>query len=150
MEQERYDIEISENDFVYWFYSNGPKGRILKTVQFQYMPEYGKNFFNLAFGDAERLTDKPDDRAISDNGDYLKVLHTVAKVVQNFINLWPKAIIQIKGSSLSRTRLYQMGIASFWLEVSHEFNILGELNGDWIPFKKGVNYTGFLVFRKIK
>jgi len=117
MERERYSIGRSEDDFVYWFYSEGPRGRILKTVQFQHVPEYGRNFFNLAFGDYDESTGRINDQVASNNGYHLKVLHTVAKVVLDFVNFWPKAIIQIKGSTSSRTRLYQMGISSFWFEI---------------------------------
>ncbi|MBN9379338.1 MAG: hypothetical protein J0H74_01150 [Chitinophagaceae bacterium] len=150
MELEGYKIKREEGNFIYWFYSEGPKGKIIKTIQFQHMLEYGKDFFNLAFGDVDEHTGGLNDKPITNNGDYQKVLLTVAKVVLNFINFWPRAIIQVKGNTLSRTRLYQMGIGAFWLDISQEVDILGELNGDWVPFKKGVNYTGFLVFKKIR
>jgi len=51
MEQERYDIDKDKNDFVYWFFSEGPRGRIKKAVRFRHMTDVGKNLFNLAFGD---------------------------------------------------------------------------------------------------
>jgi hypothetical protein len=149
MEQERYDIGRNEDDFTYWFYSEGPKGRIRKRVQFQHRPELGKNAFNLSFGDWDESTGRLNDRAISNNGDHLKVLHTVAEGVREFINLWPDAIIWVKGSTISRTRLYQMGIASFWKEISQEFEIWGKLGEEWEPFRKGVNYGEFLLFKKI-
>jgi len=150
MEQEKYDIGRNENELTYWFYSEGPKGKILKGVQFQPKPKVGRNVFNLAFGDWNESSGKIDDRAISNNGDRLKVLHTVADVARTFVNLWPDAIIWVQGSTLPRTRLYQMGIASFWKEISLEFEILGKLGEEWEPFRKGVNYREFLVFKKIK
>jgi len=150
MEWERYNIEKGKEEFEYWFYSEGPRGNIKKAVQFQYIPEFGRNFFNLAFGDFDESTGRINDRVVSNNGDHLKVLYTVAEITLDFINFWPGAIIQIRGSTSSRTRLYQMGISSFWLEISKEFEILGELDGDWVPFKKGESYKRFLVFKKIK
>jgi hypothetical protein len=84
MEMERYNVERDEEDFVYLFYSEGPKGRIRKMVRFQRIPDFGRNVFNLAFGD--------------------------------------------------------------WDE---EFEIYGKNDRDWVPFKKGVNYKAFLIFKKI-
>ncbi|MBN8855388.1 MAG: hypothetical protein BGO55_27250 [Sphingobacteriales bacterium 50-39] len=149
MEQERYDIEKDKNDFVYWFFSEGPRGRIKKGVRFRHMPDVGKNAFNLAFGDWEDSTKSLDDRVVSNNGDHLKVLHSVAEAVREFMNLWPDAVLHVRGSTSSRTRLYQMGIASFWKEISQEFEIWGKEGKEWGPFKKGVNYGEFLLFKKI-
>ena len=77
MEQERHDIGRNEVEFTYWFYSEGPKGKILKAVQFQPKPKVGRNVFNLAFGDWDESRGKIDDRVISNNGDRLKVLRTI-------------------------------------------------------------------------
>lgn len=43
-----------------------------------------------------------------------------------------------------------MGITKFLSEVTEDFEILGERNADWEPFKKSVEYEGFLVRRKKK
>jgi hypothetical protein len=150
MEQERYDLIKDDEDFVYWFYSEGPKGCIKKAVRFQHDPQYGKNFFNLAFGDWEEPAKRINDKVVSNNGDHLKVLYTVTEIVLHFFNLLPKAILQIQGSTPSRTRLYQVGIASFWNDISQEFDIMGEVGRDWEPFRKGVNYKRVLIFKKIK
>jgi len=146
---ERYNVERDEEDFVYLFYSEGPKGRIRKMVRFQRIPDFGRNVFNLAFGDWDDLAGKMNDEVVSNNNDHLKVLNTVAGVVLDFVNLWPNAIIKIEGSTYSRTRLYQMGISSFWQEINQEFEIYGKNDRDWVPFKKGVNYKAFLIFKKI-
>ena len=148
MEQERYDIKKEEGSFEYWFYSEGAKGKILKAVKFQYMPELNRNAFNLAFGDWDVSTGRLNDRAISNNGDHLKVLHTIAGAVCEFINLWPNAIIRVLGNTASRTRLYQMGIASFWEDISRDFEVWGKMREEWEPFRKGVNYKEFLIFKK--
>ncbi|HVV03664.1 MAG TPA: hypothetical protein VHC96_05540 [Puia sp.] len=150
MEQEKYDIQKEEDRFVYWFFSEGPKGKILKRVQFQHMPELNRNAFNLTFGDWDESTGRLNDRVVSNNGDHLTVLRTVAEVVHEFINLWPDAIIQVQGSTPSRTRLYQISIASFWGEISRDFEIWGEVGEGWNPFRKGVNYKRFLIFKKIR
>ena len=150
MGQEKYELKKEEGSFRYWFYSEGPKGKILKATEFQYTPEWGRNAFNLAFGDWDESTGKLNDRAISNNGDHLKVLYSIVEAVQEFINLWPDAIIYVVGNTPSRTRLYQMGIASSWREISRDFQVWGLLGEEWEPFRKGVNYKEFLIFKKIK
>jgi hypothetical protein len=67
----------------------------------------------------------------------------------NFIDDSTISNILIRGRSPARMRLYQMGIASAWEEINERYDILGKCNNNWIPFKKGVNYEAFLVFRKI-
>ena len=43
-----------------------------------------------------------------------------------------------------------MGITKFLSEVTADFEVLGERNDEWEPFKKNVDYEGFLVKRKKK
>lgn len=149
MEWEMYQLN-KENDFAYNFYSEGPKGKIQKVIRFRHLNDLGKNVFNLAFGDFDEANDKIDDRIISNNGDQLKIMHSVAEAIIDFLRSWPQAIVLIKGSTSSRTRLYQMRIAGFWTEISQQFEILGELEKEWQPFRKGMNYKRFLVYKKSK
>ena len=147
MELETYDIKAWDK-YSYTFYSEGPNGRIKKGINFQRMEEIGINVFNLAFGDVDESTGRINDLSISNNNDRLKILMTVAEAVIDFIQSVPNAIIIIKGSTLSRTRLYQMGISSFWSEIKRHYNIYGNLDNKWLPFQKGVNYERFLLFKK--
>jgi hypothetical protein len=64
MEQERYNVDKDEEDFVYWFYSDGLRGKIRKGVKFQQKPELGKNVFNLAFGDWDESSGRLNDQVI--------------------------------------------------------------------------------------
>ena len=146
MEWEIYKLE--KEDLVYRFCSDGPRGKIAKVIRFQEFRSLGRNVFNLAFGDLDEVTNKMDDAAISNNGDQLKILHTVAQAIIDFFRSRPNAFILIKGSSSSRTRLYQMKIAGFWAEVNEQFEILGEFENEWLPFQKGVNFKRFLVYKK--
>jgi len=140
---------LSSDSLSYDFYSNGPKGRIKKTIKFQPELELGTNVYNLMFGDHVENANFIDDSTVSDNGDHKAVLRTVAEAVDFFFNINPTAIILIRGSSPARMRLYQMGIASAWQEIKERYDILGKCNNNWKPYKKGVNYEAFLVFKKI-
>ena len=63
------------------FESEGPKGKIIKMVQFA--QTQNKDIFNLAFGN---LNDDGsiDDEATNDNKDRNKILATVAATVYKF------------------------------------------------------------------
>jgi len=150
MEWEIYDLDKNEDGFTYEFFSDGPKGRIKKIIQFQHLNDLGKNVFNLSFGDFDEVINRINDRIVSNNGDQLKILHTVAETVIDFFRLYPEAIILIEGCSSSRTRLYQMKIAAFWSAISQQFEIWGESESKWLPFQKGENYKRLLIYKKIK
>ncbi|MDY0078766.1 MAG: hypothetical protein RBR87_15970 [Bacteroidales bacterium] len=107
-----------------------------------------KGVYNLAFGDKDHSTGDINDTVISNNGDSEKVLASVVATVYAFTDRYPDAWIYATGSTKSRTRLYQIGIAKFFSEVEEDFEVLGERNNDWEVFRKSVSYEGFLVRRK--
>src|ERR1051326_8529854 len=123
MEWERYDTMKGKDDWTYYFYSNGPKGRIRKGVRFQHRPELGQNVYNLFFGDYDEGADRMDDKVVSNNGDYKTILRTLAEITDEFVNSYPRAIILIRGATDSRSRLYQMGIAAAWLEIHARYEV---------------------------
>lgn len=57
-------------------------------------------------------------------------------------------MVYAKGSTLSRTRLYQMGIAANWEQIEPALEIYGFAKGKWEKFTKNVNYEAFIVLRK--
>lgn len=59
-------------------------------------------------------------------------------------------MVYSKGSTESRTRLYQIGISKFYKEIEKDFEIFGELDGRFERFKKDVNYNSFIVIKKKK
>ena len=54
----KYDIRTSETVFIYEFTSVGTKGSIQKMIDFQYTNL--KDFYNLAFGDKDLITQEQD------------------------------------------------------------------------------------------
>ena len=93
-------------------------------------------------------TGEIDDIVISNNNDSEKVLATVVSTIYAFTDKYPNAWIYATGSTEARTRLYRMGITKYFSEVNENFEILGERNDDWEPFKNNIKYSGFLVKRK--
>jgi hypothetical protein len=90
---------------------------------------------------------KIDDSA-SDNQDAELVLATVAATVLEFASHFSDAMMYAKGSTASRTRLYQIGISSNWTEIEPLLHVYGFINESWQPFKKNINYEAFLAMRK--
>jgi len=60
----------------------------------------------------------------------------------------PEAIIFAEGSTPSRTRLYQMGIAAHWSEIDEGFDLHGFREGKWERLQKNTNYEAFLLQSK--
>lgn len=102
----------------------------------------------MGFDDWIPEADEVDDLVVSNNKDRKKVLATVAQAVIDFTENRRDAFIVVEGSTASRTRLYQMGIAEFYDEISSLFHISGMVNEQWHVFEKGSNYESFLVKRK--
>lgn len=146
MKLPRYQMRSSENLMTFEFNSTGPKGNIVKLIQ--YSETNLKGVYNLAFGDKDLHTGKIDDNVISNNGDSEKVLATVVASVYAFTDKHPDAYVYATGSTLARTRLYRMGISKYLDEVMEDFDVYGEFDGDWYPFEREVDYISFLVKRK--
>lgn len=124
----------SEDYFkIYEFVSEGKKGSVKKMVQFT---ETGtENVFNLAFGDYDEQTNSINDLRVTNNGDSLKVLATVASTVYAFIEKHPNAWVFATGSTNVRTRLYRMGITNNLVEIKEDFDVYGfTQEGIWEEF----------------
>jgi len=122
MNLERY-VYFASNDFQdYEFYSNGPNGKIRKIVMYTKIQD-DPAMYNLAFGDADADTGVVYDNVITNNQDRDIVLATVANTINEFSDRYGNNWIFATGSTPSRTRLYQMGIAKLWKEISTDFDI---------------------------
>ena len=132
---------------VYEFTSEGTKGSIKKMVQFT---DTGmENVYNLAFGDYNDETKSINDLAVTNNGDSLKVLATVASTVYAFTEKYPNAWIVATGSTNVRTRLYRMGITNNLAEIKEDFDVYAfTLDGNWEEFIVGEDYEAFLITKK--
>lgn len=127
------------------FTSEGPKDKVKKVVRFTKMVE---DLYNLGFGDLDEATGEINDTVVTNNSDSIKVLTTVAAIVHDFSNRYPKVLIFLKGNTQSRTRLYRRGITNHLSVISAVFEVQGEMDGLWEPFCSNRNYSAFLVHRK--
>lgn len=146
MKLTRYEYSTESLLMHYEFISVGPKGNIKKIVE--YSATSIENVFNLAFGDYDEASGTIDDKSVTNNGDMLKVLATVASTVYAFTAKYPDAWIYAIGSNDARTRLYRIGIAKNLTEISENFNIYGLKNEVWEKMILGEEYDAFLIKRK--
>jgi hypothetical protein len=61
-----------------------------------------------------------------------------------------QSIILIKANTLPRARLYQMMISSIWPAIERQYEVYGKQESNWVHFRKGENYVGFLVLKNFK
>ena len=84
-----------------------------------------ENVFNLGFGDKDLKSGILDDKIVSDNGDFEKVLATVAATVYTFTENKPNSVIIIRGANKARVRLYQIGISKYFEKIYEDFEVFG-------------------------
>lgn len=147
MKKARYEYSADEKLHYFVFTSVGIKGEVKKVVEYSEMNV--NNFYNLSFGDYDEQSDTISDEVITNNGDSLKVLTTVASTVYAFTAKKPNAWIFATGSTEVRTRLYRMGITNNLFEIHEDFHVY-EMKFDetFEEFVMGEDYIGFLVKRK--
>lgn len=148
MNLDRYEYSTNETFLDFEFCSEGPKGKIKKVIRFSPQNANGITYFHLGFGDMNEETKTIDDQSVTNNQDRAKILATVAATVLEFTNYFPDVMVYAKGSTLARTRLYQMGIASNWHEIHPILHVYGFIDDKWQSFEKNINYEAFLVRRK--
>jgi hypothetical protein len=146
MNIQKYPLKAESNFVRFEFISEGPKGLILKLIEFQ--ETNNPEVFNLAFGDIDHSNNEIDDLKVSDNGDAEKVLATVVAALHVFFDYHPNVFVFITGSTKARTRLYRMGISKYFDELNSEYTIYGLLNNEFEGFKFGNPYDGFLTQKK--
>jgi len=151
MNEERYiKVESTSDYLTFTFVSQGRHGDLIKVVSFEEIARL--NTFNLALGTFQS-DGEIDFVTITNNGDRNKILATVAMIVGIFIEQHPGKNVYITGSDSRRTLLYQRAIAYGYSDLVQMFNIYGNIlsdsaMGEFEPFDKTKNYSGFLIERK--
>ncbi|WP_316794104.1 DUF6934 family protein [Pedobacter frigoris] len=151
MNKERYGYISDASGMDFEFFSEGPKGKIKKVVAFtpQNIKIVGRIVYNLGFGDLNPNTGDIDDLSVSNNNDRDKVLATVAALTWEFTFHHPYAFVHARGSTISRTRLYQIAISANLNELKKVFYIYGFKDDEWSEFEKNVNYVAFIALRRL-
>lgn len=111
MKEDIYEFYQAEEEHptVFSFYSQGARV-IRKVVSFQHSLDYfGISVDNLLLAD-ENEDGTLDSEVDSNNGDILKVLNTVAAIIEYYISITQNRAIYIKGADERRINVYQWRI----------------------------------------
>ena len=150
MRYEKYENIVTSSDKLeFQFISDGPKGKIIKLIQFT--QTQNSEIYNLAFGNL-RDDGLIDDETTNDNKDRNKILATVAASVYEFSSHYPDKMVFFCGTTPNRTRLYRIALSLNYEVLKKDFHIYGiQKNADTFEraaFCKGVEYYGFIIKRK--
>lgn len=147
MNLDSYPVISSEDLLTHTFISEGPKGQILKRIEFQCCDQ---NQFNLAFGNWKNANQTLDDLARSNNNDRDKILATVAKAIMLFLDAFPDTRIEVRGSTSSRTRLYQIKVVQHLLRIRENYVVQGLKDNEWKNFDRNENYSALSLITRTK
>ncbi len=92
----------------YWFVSEGRR-KVIKCVRFS-LVDLSAQLYNLSLVDWQYETNSFTDRVVTNNGDTIRVLQTVAFSIHCFFERFPNSTVYFSGNSPSRNRLYKMQV----------------------------------------
>ena len=142
MNLNRYQYFTSNDLLDYFFYSEGPNGKIKKNVSYSKMSE-DPVVYNLSFDDEDQYTGKISETTVSNNQDRGIILSTVAATIITFCEHYGDHF-HATGSTASRTRPYQIEIAVQWNEIKKDFDVYGFKEGNRQEFSKECQLRGVL------
>ncbi|MDR3697816.1 DUF6934 family protein [Mucilaginibacter sp.] len=139
MDINRYDdIKFSTDFKTFSFISTGPKGNLVKVVQFIDF-RHVQASHNLALG--TRRGDVIDYNETTDNGDRDRILATIFHIATAFSHGYPDQRIFIRGRNQATTRLYRGTINHEYLNIIKEFIIYG---GIYVENEGRYNFEQFI------
>jgi hypothetical protein len=140
---ESYNYIAFANKTYYYFESEGIQGKIPKLIIFTYL---GKNYWNLAFGDMHNGS--INDSVVSNNHDIVKTFGTIAKVIYDFSDEFPKRHIRIKPVDEKRRSLYNHIFRRNYDVINLTFQIIGINKKKKEPYSPTKTYEYFELKRK--
>jgi len=143
MIKDAYPLIHSKDNKAYQFKSIGKNGIIRKIILFQAI---GHNKYNLAFGDWKG--NDLDDKTISNNGDIIKVISTVAQSGYLFFEKYPTAIVEIEGVDKKRQQLYNHIFRRRKKELEELFIVSGKFGDTFESLQAGRFYKKFVIQKK--
>jgi hypothetical protein len=147
MNQEGYSFVNNAHTTIYTFVSVGEKGTFSKVVIFQSLYQ---NLYNLILADYDIVTNNFDDKNITNNGDIVKILATVIKIIQDFTAQNPDAFVYIEGNTPLKQRLYNRIVTRNLPEIQAHYTVSGVLpNGNKEPFLPDTPYIAFILEPKL-
>ncbi len=147
MNRPKYTLtSISEDNLRFVFESIGPKGTVIKAVEYDPFDSNGI-YYNLALVDIDE-NGEFSDNVITDNKDTDKVFVTISKTIDLFFEKYPLKRIVIFSDDSLRLRLYRMIISNYSHEKEQIWNFFGLKNNNFQKFEKGIDYEAFMITLK--
>jgi hypothetical protein len=141
----QYPVTPSANFAAYFFTSSGKMGTFQNVVQFTLIDN--TKICSLGFG-VLQPDGSIDDKIVTNNGNMLKILATVANTVYTFTSKYPEYAVAAEGSTKSRTNLYRRMLIQYYDTIVQDFYIFGINGGKILPFEKDKEYEAYSVKRK--
>jgi hypothetical protein len=145
MNHKAYTLNSNTENTRFHFHSVGKRGSFEKVILFTPLTEA---MYNLALLDYNPDSNEYDDLSVTDNGDMPLVLATTFVGIRLFMNAHSDKSVHFKGSTLARTRLYQIAVAKVYDTQNTDFTIYGLKDDVWLHFEPNVNYDSFLITKK--
>lgn len=146
MEHSFYQVSVLDvGHNVYEFVSVGPQGNVTKLAAFT--PTKNAVTFNFAFGDLLPDCGEPDDRVVTNNGDTMKVMATLARIVNWYTEEYPDRWVYFRGRTKTLNRLFRMAINMQTVETLLEYKIYAACGREVLPFRKDVDFDGIFLKR---
>jgi hypothetical protein len=148
-----YDLVVSDSFLNYEFLSEGPKGKIIKRVEYTRFParllglDPDTHVYNLGFGDVDD-NGKIDGVAKTNNKDIGRVMKTVGESIIDFTSRHPDAYIFFAGIDGERQQLYNKILYRYWNIISINFLVQGYSGVRWEEYVLNKEYVAF-IFRRI-
>ncbi len=143
---ESYHYVALGNNPYYYFQSEGEQGKIAKIVTFSRL---NNNYWNLGFGDLQG--NKINDTVVSNNHDIVKIIGTIAKIVYEFSDKFPKRGLEINPIDEKRRRLYNHVFRRNYAVIDTDFHIIGVNDaGNEETYSPTKNYDLFRLKRKFQ
>lgn len=143
---EHYSLSaLSDENDAFFFVSTGSQGEIIKIVVFSQTSE---GLWNVGFGDLKK--GKINDRQISNNGDFAKVLATVAAAVYRFSARYPNRSLRIVPVDFDRKRLYNHVFRRHFSEIEKRYLVVGRR--EYLPdeiYEPEIFYDSFELHPKL-
>ena len=144
MNQPFYEFTV-QNEATRFIFESAGKQSIQKIVLLMDTSE--PNLFQLSLADI--LDDGSFDFLnISNNGDFEKVMATVAQIIMVFFKQNPEAVVAFTGSTPQRTRLYRIVLVRELHQISNRFLVKGLTDDGFVDFEPDKDYAGFVIYRK--
>ena len=126
-------------------YTSGVVVSYASEVRYEILTD--PRFYNLVFGVLK--DDGSIDDGIKVSGNPTRILGTVVKTVEHYLEVNPDRLIRFTGSDRKRTELYNKIISHRFNEISKNYNIYGRRSNDvWEDFVPGIIYKELVIQKK--